>query len=288
MPFVDPVGAATTGPATSGLAVPPITSPIVRTIVPEAWRGLSHARNWEKTRGVTARSLHASAHTSWKVNCTQPPAVALCIGDTGLEIIEGPRGIHLIEGSQREGIRGTRRFGVRAIRTAEATPDVAEQARTAVPARGGGLLDIGSAGREGIREGSDRETPRGEIAAVGADLPFRFVDAHLGEIGMVDRVAADLVARILQRCQIGACHVARGADEPGGHVEGGLHAVRAQRGKRLELIGVGVVEGQTDDGARGGVGRRCRLRRDQTAGADGDRRDDGEAAPDRRRTEWAW
>jgi hypothetical protein len=80
------------------------------------------------------------------------------------------------------------------------------------------------------------------MVRAGADLALGLVGREVGQAGVGDGMAGDLVALGLQRLDVIPVEVAVGADHAAVHEEGRLHAVAGQQGPGHRLAGRGVVE----------------------------------------------
>src|SRR5687767_11856760 len=70
---------------------------------------------------------------------------------------------------------------------------------------------------------------------------------HIGKLGVVEGMSADLVAIFVQPAQLFLGHVAFGASKSAHDIEGGMQAILRKDRAHAVIIRIAVIEGQGND-----------------------------------------
>ena len=178
--------------------------------------------------------------------------VVFSVGDAVLKVGERPARVHLVERFGVIGVCGRKRRGEVAARTSEAGLDVAEAACIVVAARFHDGLRRGIDRGEGVSEARLRVSPSCQRGAGLAHFLGLVGHRHGRQVGVIDRVAADLITACREACQVRLGQVPGSADPTGDGVQSAVQSECIHGFHRCQLVGIRVIEGQADDGLRGG------------------------------------
>ncbi len=182
----------------------------------------------------------------------QPAAArAFRAGDQSLQVLQGPRAVHLARGPDAHGRGRGDALGDGAARAA-AVAQAGGQPGAVEAAASHDRLGAAVGGPAGVGERGDPESPPGEDDPAHAGLPPGLGGGDPGQFQVGDGVRADLVPLRREPVQLGQGQVAGRADRAGDDVERARQVVAVQDPGRRGLVGVPVVEGEADHGPPGG------------------------------------